>query len=183
MAELIARTAAEGLLPRTIGAVTLTEAPEGPLTVLMPFRGQADALSAALSGAHGLALPATGQFATSGTARVQWFGRQAWLLSGQAPDPGLAAHAAVADQTDAWTRVIVSGADALACLARLVPVDLGDAAFGPGTALRTELFHMQAALLRLSATEVEVACFRSMARTLVHDLATAAEGLAARSRI
>ena len=183
MAELIARTAAEGLLPRTIGAVTLAEPAMTPLATLMPLRGQSGALAGALQAAHGLALPEPGRFTSAGAVRLAWFGRQSYLLTGTMPDASLATHAAVTDQSDAWVRIILSGPGAEDVLARLVPVDLRPAAFPPGSAIRTELFHMQAAILRLSGTAVEVMTFRSMARTLIHDLASAAEGLAARHRL
>ena len=65
-------------------------------------------------------------------------------------------------------------------LARLCPVDLRLAQFGIGASLRTELKHMMASICRLDKDRFQIMVFRSMARTLYHDLKTAMEAQAAR---
>jgi len=170
-----------GLLPRTIGGVTLTEPPLARLTTLAPFLGRSEALSAALEAAHGLPLPGPNRMSAAGDASCAFHGRALWLLAGPAPDARLAEHAALTDQTDAWATVDVTGPEGPALLARLVPVDLRPAAFPEGAAIRTEVQHMQAAITRPAPGVLRIRCFRSMARTLIHDLTTAAEALAARA--
>ena len=180
MVELVAKSACAGLVPLQIGEVALTEEVPGALTSLMPWRGQEAALGAALDSAHGLALPAPGRSTGKDGARLIWFGKGQYLLIGPAPDPALAAHAALTDQSDAWAVVRLEGAGAEDVLARLVPVDLRRAGFKRGHTVRSALQHMMTSITRLGPQAFQVMVFRSMAQTLVHDLKTAMEAVAAR---
>ena len=182
MRDLTAKSACAGLLPRTVGGVSVTEARPGPITALLPRKGARDALDAALRAAHGVGWPAPGEVVHSGTVAVLWTGLDQAMLVGVAPDPALATHAGLSDQSDAWAVVDVTGPDAGAALARLVPVDLRPAALPVGRTVRTLLGH-----LNVSITPFErgwrVMAFRSMADSLVHDLAEAAETVAGRAAL
>lgn len=180
MAELIARTPCAGLLPLKIGGVDLTEEDPGAMTSLEPFRGQEAALSDALKAAHGMAWPAPNRATGKAGARAVWFGRGQALLIGPEPDTALARHAALTDQSDAWAVMRLEGAQAEDVLARLVPVDLRAASFKRGHTARTELAHMMASVTRIGESAFQIMVFRSMAQTLVHDLKTAMEAVAAR---
>lgn len=179
LSGLSAITPCAGLLPLSIGALTATEVDPGHLTALAPFKGKA--LGDALQAAHGLTLPGPGQTGGTDAARVIWFGRAHLLLMGPAPDPALADHAALTDISDGWAVVRLDGAGAADVLARLTPLDLRLRAFAPGQTARTELQHMQASITRLAEGAFLIMVFRSMARTLVHDLKSAMEGVAARA--
>ena len=96
------------------------------------------------------------------------------------PDPTLAGHAAMVDQSDGWAVLRLEGAGAAEVLARLVPLDLRAPQFRRGHTARTELQHMMASLTRLGPDAFLIMVFRSMARTLVHDLTSAMEAVAAR---
>ena len=179
--ELRAKSPCDGLLPLSIGGVTLSEGAPGAMTCLMPYKGQAAALSGALEAACGIAAPAPGRSTVSDGARILWFGRETLLLIGPEPAPELAQHAAVADHSDAWAVVRLEGPGAVDVLARLVPLDLRESAFAPDATARSELRHMQAAITRLSGDAFEIMVFRSMAHTLVHDLRDVMESVAARA--
>ena len=172
---LTATTPCAGMLPLNIGGLHLTEAAPGHLTAIAPGPGCA----AAMKAAHGLDLPGPGQSTGDPAARVIWFGRAHVLLMGPAPDPALADHAALTDLSDGWAVVRLDGAGAADVLARLTPLDLRPRAFAPGQTARTELFHMQVSLTRLPPDSFLIMVFRSMAQTLVHDLRSAMEGVAA----
>jgi sarcosine oxidase subunit gamma len=178
--ELKAKSPLDGHAPTTIGSVSLSEMDLGAMTSVAPWNGQGDALSAAMETAHGVGFPAPGQALFSGDVRAVWFGRGMALLTGVAPDAGLSEHAALTDQSDAWAAVRLDGAGAEDVLARLVPVDLRAAQFGPGATARTELAHMAASVTRLEDGAFLVMVFRSMAQTLLHDLKSAMEAVAAR---
>ncbi|GHF70276.1 sarcosine oxidase subunit gamma [Seohaeicola zhoushanensis] len=180
MTELLAKTACDGLLSVTAGPFTLSEEPVAPLTSLMPYKGRDKALSAALEAAHGVKLPGVNRSTSKAGISVLWFGRGQFLLVGAGPDGSLAEHAAVVDQSDAWARVRLEGAGADQVLARLLPVDLRAASFKRGHTLRSPLGHMMASVTRTGVNAFSIAVFRSMAATLVHDLKTAMEGVAAR---
>ncbi|MCW1955461.1 MAG: sarcosine oxidase subunit gamma [Roseobacter sp.] len=181
MTELKAVSPAAGLLPLSIGGVTLREDEMRPLTLIAPYKGQEAALAKALSAAHGLSWPAAGATSANGAARLVWFGRNAAILVGVQAAAKLAKHAALTDQSDAWSCVVLEGAGARDVLARLTPVDLRDGAFPLGATARTEVFHMACSITRLEAESWQIMGFRSMAKTLVHDLKTAMEGVAARA--
>lgn len=179
MVELTAKTPCDGLLPLKIGAAELTEVEGGALTSLSPM-GDVAALGAALEKAHGPGWPAPLRATGKAGARCIWFGRDAALLMGPVPDPALAEHAAVVDQSDAWAVVELKGAGAVDVLARLVPVDLREGQFKRGHSLRTQIYHMSASITKTGADTFLILVFRSMASTLVHDIKTAMEAVAAR---
>ncbi|MBQ4826265.1 MULTISPECIES: sarcosine oxidase subunit gamma [unclassified Leisingera] len=180
MAELIAKSPCEGLVPATIGGMSLTEEHPGAMWTVAPFKGQQEALSKALETAHGMAFPAANRATGKAGSRAVWFGRDMALLMGLAPDAKLAGHAALTDQSDAWAVVRLEGAGAEDVLARLVPVDLRNQVFKRGHTARTELKHMMASVTRTGPQAFQIMVFRSMAKTLVHDLKTAMEAVAAR---
>lgn len=180
MVELVAKSACAGLVPVRLGDVLLTEEAHGALTSLMPRRDGEAALAAALEAAHGLALPAPGECAATGPARLLWFGLGQYLLMGPEPGSALAETAALTDQTDAWAVMRLEGAGAREVLARLVPVDLRNTAFAEGQCVRTEIAHAIGALARVGAEAWLLLCFRSMAEWMVHEITTAMEARAAR---
>jgi methylglutamate dehydrogenase subunit D len=180
VAELTAKTPCDGLLPLTIGVTALNEVDPGTMTSLAPYKGQEAKLSAALKATHGMAYPAANRATGKSTARAIWFGRDQAMLVGPKPDTSLSAHAAVVDQSDAWAVVRLQGAGAEDVLARLVPVDLRAAQFKRGHTVRSQLQHMNVSITRIAADAFQIMAFRSMAQTLVHDLKTAMEGVAAR---
>jgi heterotetrameric sarcosine oxidase gamma subunit len=166
-----------GLLPITIGALTVTEAEVGPVTSVSPFDSAAHA---AFDLALGLPFPTAGHSTGEGDVRCVWAGQGEALLIGAAPALTLGAFAAVVDQSDAWAFVTLTGQGGADALARLVPVDIRLSAFAVGTTARTQLGHMNASITRTGDDTFLIAVFRSMAATLVHDLTTALEAVAAR---
>jgi sarcosine oxidase subunit gamma len=170
-------SACAGLLPLQIGALMVTELDVGPITSVMPFAG---APKAALANALGLEFPAPLHTTGEGDVWCIWAGQGEALLMGAAPDPKLAKYAAVVDQSDAWAVVLLQGADSADALARLVPVDMRLRSFDVGATVRTQLGHMNASITRTSDDAIMIAVFRSMATTLVHDLTSALEAVAAR---
>ena len=179
MARLIASTPCAGLLPLTIGNITLTETALGTVTSVAPFRGQIGAVSDVLK-ADGLRFPAPGEIITAGRARIIWAGHGRALLCGVEPPVALGAVAALTDQTDANAVVRIEGDQTEAVLARLVPVDLRAKAFPAGTTARTMVGHMTASVSRVGPDAFDIMVMRSMAQTLVHDLSEAVIGVAAR---
>jgi len=172
VASLIALTPAQGLLPLTVGDVTVAEVAAGSLTSVAPFKGQKTAVSHALKDQVGAGLPAMGRR----TGAVTWFGHGVWMVAGAVSPKG----AAVTDQSDAWVVVEVQGAGAEDVLARLVPVDLRASVFKKNHVAKTMLAHMSVTIIRTGPDRFEIMAMRSMARTLVHDLETAMRGVAAR---
>ena len=181
MAEGMAAPRGAGLLPLTAGERTLSEGDAGRITALAAHRGRADALAEALQAAHGMALPAPNRATGRAEARAVWFGLRHVVLIGPDPDASLSDHADVTDQSDAWAVVRLEGPGAEDVLARLVPVDMRQATFKRGHTVRTQIMHMSGSITRVGDAAFQIMAFRSMAETLVHDLQTAMEGVAART--
>lgn len=177
MARLIANTPCAGLLPKTIGTVTLSEVDHGTIALIAPFKGQKKATSDALKAAIGVSFPAPNRMVGRDT-RMVWCGKDQVLLIDGVP-PELPAQ--VINHTDAWTLVRIDGDDARAVLARLTPIDLRDGVFKRGHTARTLIAHMTGSVTRIGAKTYEIMVMRSMAGTLVHDLEQAAANVAARA--
>jgi sarcosine oxidase subunit gamma len=175
--ELIAKSALEGR-SLTLGGVTLAEGDMGPISSIAVFPGAAKLVAKGLK-PLGLAMPAPNSFTEKKGARIVWTGRDQAFLTGVAC-PALEG-AAVTDQSDGWAVLTLSGAASVEVLARLVPLDLRLAACPVGTALRSQLNHMNAILLRTGDYAFEVMVFRSMARTAWHELETTMAMVAARA--
>lgn len=180
MAELLAKTACEGLLPLEIGGLSLHQADPECMTLLAPYNGQAAALDKALQAVYGLQYPGHNQSSETAGARILWFGRDMALLMGPNPDAGLAQYAALTDQSQGWAVMKLAGKGATDVLARLCPVDLRLSQFAVDATLRTEARHMMASVTRTGEDTFMIMVFRSMARTLLHDLKTAMEAWEAR---
>ncbi len=179
MANLLARTPCEGLLPVTIGSVTLSEVVIERMAAVAPFKGKEGAVSAALKEACEIAFPAPNRTSSKGDARAVWAGQgRANVIGCGLPD--LSGLAAVTEQGDGVAAVKIEGDGAEAVLARLVPLDLRAATFKRGHTARSLVNHMAASITRLGPKSFEVMVMRSMAQTLVHELTEAAEGVAAR---
>ena len=181
MAELKPCSPCMDLLPVVVKDLHLEEETGlGRLTLLAPFNGVQDALSAALEKAYGVPYPAPNSAETNDATRIIWFGRDAALLIGPEPDSALGKWAAITDQSDAWACVTLSGEAATDVLARLVPVDLRPEHFRAGRTLRSLLGHMNVSITSAGADRFLLLVYRSMAVTLVDEVKEAMEAVAAR---
>lgn len=181
MPELIARTPAQGLVPVETAGARLTEAPQTPIWAIAPYRDKTAAVSDALQQTLGLPFPAPGVVHAGDAARIAWSGLDQAFLIGAGPPQGLEAHAALSDQSDGWTHLILEGPDARGVLARMVPLDLGLAACPPGSARRALLGHLPALILHQGGDGFEVLVFRSMTGTAVEHVSQTMTAVAARA--
>nr|WP_239025447.1 sarcosine oxidase subunit gamma family protein [Roseibacterium persicicum] len=154
-----------------------------PIWAVAPYAGKAAALSAALEKAHGLPFPEPGALLSKGSTRLAWAGMEMAFLMGTAPDEKLADHAALTEQSDGWTHLVLEGPAARDVLARWVPVDLSPSACPPGAARRTLVGHMGALILHPGGDRFEILVFRSMAGTAVHEMTRAMRAVAARAAL
>jgi len=177
MASLIAKSPCADLLPLAAGTTMLTEILPEAITSIAPARGKAKAVSDALKAELGVAFPAPNRATGKEGARLIWTGGDQAFFIG--PRPKAIAGAAITDQSDAWAVMRLEGADAEAVLARLVPVDLGAAAFKRGHTARTMLFHMSCSITRTGVNAFDILVFRSMAATGVHEVYRAMKSVAA----
>ena len=170
--DLIAKTPADGMLPIAHGGVELAELALGKATSIAPFKGQSEAVEAAL----GVKLPKVGRAG----ADIFWFSQGQYFALGRDMPAGLERIAAITDQSDAWCALSISGEPAQEVLARLVPIDLRQTSFKRGHCARTQLGHMPLHITRIGNDAFRLLSFRSMAGTMVHEITRAMELFAAR---
>jgi sarcosine oxidase subunit gamma len=136
---------------------------------------------AAFDGAAlGLALPTTPRRIAHDGITYLWSGPSTWLALGD--DPALesritaevAGKAAVTDQSDGRVILTVSGPQAAAILAKLVPIDLHPTAFPPDATALTLAGPITVQIWRREAV-FHLACFRSFAESLAHALLQASQ--------
>lgn len=180
MPELIAKPALDAA-PVTLAGITLSVADPGRITFVAPFPGQEKAVAKLLK-PLGLGFPAPNTALTKGEARIVWTGRGQAALIGVPVPEGMQAAAAVTDQTDGLAAFALRGARAAEVLARLVPIDLREAVFPPGSAARSGLNHMPLILVREEAGFL-ILTFRSMARTAWAELNEVLHHIEARDRL
>lgn len=180
MADLVAMTPLDGLLPLRIGALDLSEVDPGPISFIQPARGQAAAVSNALEEQFGVGLPAPGRVTQGDGMRLLWFGPGQALLLGATVE---LEAAMIVDQSDGWAVARVDGPDARDVLARLTPLDTRASVFAEGQTARTLIGHMTGQITPVGPDAFELMVFRSMAGTLVHDLTRAAGFVAGRAAL
>lgn len=179
MVSLEAKAPCDEHLPIEVGDCRLSAVDHEYMTLLSPYKGKEKLLGAVLKSTYGIGFPAAGKSSKKAGVRCVWFGLDQAMLIGPAPDKTLAKTAALVDQSDSWAVVRLQGAQAVDVLARLTPVDLRPSEFKTGAAARSELRHMMVSISRVGPQAYEIMAFRSMAKTLVHDLQDAMKSLAA----
>ncbi|WP_293575178.1 sarcosine oxidase subunit gamma [Phaeobacter sp.] len=168
----------------TIGTLTIAEITDVALVSVSARNDQEPALRAALATAVGLDLPEVGQSATADDLSAFWTGPSQWMCA--APYEGgevlcrqikhhVGASASVVDQTDAWCRFDVSGAQVFDLFERLTKAPVRSMA--PGAACRTGVEHLGVYLWCQSATHWAVIGPRSSAGSLHHALMAAARSI------
>jgi sarcosine oxidase subunit gamma len=170
------------------GLVTLQD--RGP-TGMITLRGDlaAPAIAKALDKALGLSMPPQRRISSTadGTASVAWMSPDELLLilpyaqvntALSALEAALSGtHHLAENVSDARALIALSGPDARVreVLAKLAPVDLHPAHFGPGDFRRTRLAQVAGAFWMAETGQINVVCFRSVAQYVFDLLCTAAD--------
>ena len=189
MAELLPRTAYAGLLPPTPvpGAGVAVSEESFALATVLARRGAELSLGERVRTLHGLDLPSRPGVVTGNGVSFIATAPGAWLaLSAEAGEDfaanlanSLSGLASVADQSDGYAVLRLSGPHVRDVLAKGFTIDLHPNVFGPGAAAVTAAAHIGAILWRMPADEDEtatfhVAVFRSYAGSFSHWLAASA---------
>ena len=179
MIKLLPKSAAAGLTPIKISNTKIIELDKLTLTSISAYKGKSEKLSEQLKKSYGMALPHYGRATGREGTRALWFGRHT-LLVGPNCDEKLTKFAMLTDQSDAWVVLRMSGDLIEAVLMRLSPVDVRLKTFKTGSVVRTSLIHVNVTMHRIGANTIDVYGFRSMAKTLCHELTQALSAAAAR---
>lgn len=153
-------------------AVRVTEAARRGMVTL---RGDLSdpGLRAAVADVAGAEIPGPGRIALAGTGGVAWMSPDEVLLmlpadavAGALGRIGVAlagVHHLAVDVSDARAVFVLEGAGAREVLAKIAPVDLHPAAFGPGDFRRTRLAQVAGAFWCEGEGRFGVVCLRSVA--------------------
>ena len=179
MIKLLEKSAAEGLLPIKVSNTSIVEVDGLILTSISPLKNKTEKLADHLKKSHGLSLPNKGRSTGKEGMRALWFGQHT-LLVGPKPDGKLSKFGVLTDQSDAWVILRMSGDLIEDVLMRLSPVDVRLRTFKVGSVVRTGLLHVNVTMHRVGANTIDVYGFRSMAKTLCHELTQALSSVAAR---
>ena len=163
----------------TIGTFTIAERVDTALASLAIRRGRSADVAAAATDA-GIPLPPPGRYETAKLAAF-WLAPEMWMI--EAPYGDLRGQllaifgdaASITEQTDAWARFDLTGADLLALMERLCNVDLDRA--DDGMATRTVIDHLGCYLIRRDAQVITLYGPRSSAQALHHALTVTAKSL------
>ncbi|MCT8330894.1 sarcosine oxidase subunit gamma [Albidovulum sediminis] len=165
----------------TFGPITIAEVTDVALASVAARQGRAADVAAAAK-RIGLDLPPPGRHAAGTPCSAFWMGPEMWMVEAPfsthedvvaALKPAFGDAASLTEQTDAWARLRVTGADLPRLFERLCNADLARAE--AGHAIRTTIEHLGAFLLVRSAAEIDVLAARSSAGSMHHALVAAAK--------
>ena len=180
--KLVEKSPFEGLLPISVGSLTVSEEVCNFITSIAIINGNLNQLSSALKKAHGMALPGANRMTGRQGARCVWVGQQ-YLLLGPKPDQSLFNLARLTDVSDGYAVARCVGPDIEKVLARLTPIDVSSGVFKRGQTARTLIHHLTGSLSRISDKTFQIIVARSMALTLVHDMERVLQSVVARNQI
>ena len=158
------------------------------VSAAVPLGGD-EAFARALAEGFGAERPATGTSAAGDRFALRVLGLQPdqLFLLFEPPDPDRAAEtvaaalgpaAYIADQSDSWAMLRMSGAGVRTVLERICPLDLEDRAFPEGRVARTAMEHLSVIVLRDGADSFLLMSPRSSARSFLHAAVLSAEHVA-----
>lgn len=184
MHDLYAKTAFASRTPKqtAIGGLSLTERPDVALASVSARMGTETDCAQKLATLTGLEVPGPGCATLSDTRGLMWIGPDQWLFEASA-DPAealsdrvtdaLGKAASVTDQTDAWVRFDIEGAECTAMFALLTVLDVP--AMAAGACNRTSIHHVGSLLVcRQERTAFSLYAPRSFAVSVHHALCRAA---------
>lgn len=187
-ADFMPRSALAGAQTRAgtgTGVAALVRDRLGLATVMVRKGGQAE-LARRIQARFGIELPDGPRRECAGAVAFIGTGPGAWLATAERGGNGFAAElqplldglAAVADQTDGYVAIRLTGPSVRDTLAKLVPIDVHPSAFAVGAAASTVTAHIGVTLWRLpdrsDGAAFEIVLFRSLAHSFWHGLAEAA---------
>lgn len=166
------------------GYATITEQPARGMITLRGNLAEV-AVKNAATGVAGVDMPDQRACRIVGPRGIAWMSPDELLV--MVPDDEVAStvttmtetlagqHSLVVDVSDARALFRIEGPGAREALAKLSPVDLSPAAFGPGQIRRTRLGHVPVAFWMVGDDAFELVCFRSVAQYVFDLLKAAAE--------
>lgn len=169
-------------LPFETKSVALSENQPQYMVSVAPFKGQGIGVNVAMQKLARLTLPKVGEVVANGETRVQWIGHGVWFVFNVDPKKltnALDGKAAVTDQSDAWSVMILSG-EIEPILARLSPFDFPR--LQKNQTAYTEFAKLSAILTRTD-TGIEIMLRRSAALWAVGQIKQAMQNVSAINEI
>ena len=160
-----------------VGSLILKEINWENATTIQPFRGKGKVVSEALNKSFGLNLPEVGKSICSKNNRIMWIGMNQFLFLG---DKIEMKEAALTDQSDAWTILLLTGDGTADVMDRLCPVDTRF--LKSGDVIRSMIGHMTA-IVEKTESGCQVMVFRAFAETLLHEVRNSMRSVAAQEKL
>ena len=166
-----------------IGPWQIAERVDVALASMACRHGQKTAFTAAAA-SIGVPLPQPARAQGGSPYGAFWVSPEMWFIEAPFADheditghlkPAFGEAASITEQTDAWVRFDVTGANLPSLFERLSNLDLGQ--LPNGYASRTVIEHLGCYLIRRNAEEVTLYGPRSSARSLLHALEVTARSL------
>jgi heterotetrameric sarcosine oxidase gamma subunit len=181
LAKLTPRSAFRGLLAPTgsmrPAGVNVEEVIDIQICTIIVRKGAEFALAAAVNAHFGVELPRSQKGVTKDGHSFLCIGPRTWLAIREARTGSLVQelwqtigdHAAVADQSDGYAVLRISGGNAWAVFEKGLGIDLDPRIFGPDSVASTTCSHIGVTIWRTDATSTyHVALFRSFAGSFWH---------------
>jgi sarcosine oxidase subunit gamma len=168
------RSALVSARPYVSPVLSIAERPGFSLTQVAAFDEDFEAKLAAVVGA---VPPRIGMVAINGTLTVMRIGpAQFWIVGAETDDTAakLQGQCAVTPLSHSRVRITLSGSAARAVLAKLMPIDFHESAFGPGVFALTGIHHTPAAVLCTGDISFDLYVMRSFALNVWEVLTDAA---------
>ncbi len=149
------------------------------VSIALPLGGEA-AAQKAIKAAFGSALPDVGKSVLSkGVRLVRMSLDQGFVIFTRVPPDAepfvakkLKGTAYTTDQTDVWTGLTFSGANARTVLERICPIDLHPGAFAVDDAARTTMEHLGVLIIRTDTDGFLLMSASSSAKSFLHAIET-----------
>ena len=171
---------------KTFGNTELRETTaKAIVSMATPLNGE-QALSTQIETVFGVSMPRVGGFALSEVNNTQFLRiqtDQCLVLFDYSGDRAVQDFAQkidtayLSDQSDSWVMLHLSGENARPALARICPIDLHPAVFGPGSVTRTLMEHLGVIIICEAENTYTLMALHSFADSFLHAIKVSIENV------
>ena len=177
MVELYAKTPLNNMSDIEIGSLTLKEISWRNITTIQPFKGKEKTVSKVIKKSFELNLPGVGKSISSQKNKIMWIGMNQFLFLG---DKIKMKEAALTDQSDAWTILLLTGDKTAEVMDRLCPVDTRS--LMTDDVIRSMIGHMTA-IVEKTESGCQLMVFRAFAETILHEVCNSMRSVPAQEKL
>lgn len=177
MVKLYAKSPLNKMSDIKIGSLTLREVIWKNITTIQPLKGKEKITTKAINERFELNLPGVGKSISSQKNKIMWIGMNQFLFLG---DKIEVKEAALTDQSDAWTILLLTGDKTADVMDRLCPVDTRSLV--SGDVIRSMIGHMTA-IVEKTEVGCQLMVFRAFAETLLHEVCNSMRSVTVQEKV